>query len=73
MSYSVKKHIAECYRRADEYKILYDRASTLDERDIFFSTTLQFLRLAESLKKEVEQECRDRASAIAASRAAPGG
>ena len=54
MSYSVKKHISECYRRADEYKILYYRASTLDERDIFFSTTPQFLRLAESLKKEVE-------------------
>jgi hypothetical protein len=52
MSYSLKKHIAECYRRADEYKTMYYRASSLDERELYFSTTLRFLRLAENLEQK---------------------
>jgi len=51
MSYSLKEHIAECCRRADEYKLLYDRASNSDEREAYFLTTLRFLRLAENLAK----------------------
>jgi hypothetical protein len=52
MSYSLKKHIDECHRRAAEYKTLYDRASRLDEREVYFSTTLRFLRLAEDLERK---------------------
>jgi len=51
MSYNLKEHIAECCRRADEYKLLHDRASSSGEREAFFSTTLRFLRLAENLAK----------------------
>ena len=51
MSYSVKVHIAECYRRADEYKKLYQRTSSLDEREMCLSTVRQFLRLAKDLEK----------------------
>jgi hypothetical protein len=50
MSY-VKERIAECYRRAEEYKRLYHRASSLDEREVFLSTRREFLRLAENLEK----------------------
>jgi hypothetical protein len=51
MSYTVKVHVAECYRRAEEYKKLYHRASSLDERDMYLSTVRQFLRLAKDLEK----------------------
>jgi hypothetical protein len=50
MSYPVKERIAECRRRADEYRRLYHRASNLDEREIYLSTRRQFLRLAEDLE-----------------------
>jgi hypothetical protein len=50
MSY-VKDRIAECYRRAEEYKRLYHRASSLDEREVYLSTRREFLRLAENLAK----------------------
>ena len=50
MSY-VKERIAECYRRAEEYKRLYHRASSLDEREAYLSTRREFLRLAENLEK----------------------
>ena len=49
MSDSVKERIAECYRRAEEYKKLYHRASNLDEREIYLSIVRQFLRVAEGL------------------------
>jgi hypothetical protein len=52
MSYRLKKRIAECCRRADEYKMLYYRASKLDERETYLSTTMQFLRLAEDLREK---------------------
>ena len=50
MSYSVKERVAECYRRAEEYKRLYHRASSLDEREAYLSTRREFLRLAENLE-----------------------
>ena len=50
MSY-VKERIAECYRRAEEYRRLYQKASSLDEREIYLSTRREFLRLAENLEK----------------------
>jgi hypothetical protein len=49
MSDSVKERIAECYRRAEEYKKLYHRASNLDEREIYLSIVRQFLRGAKDL------------------------
>jgi hypothetical protein len=49
MSHSLKKRIAECCRRADEYMMLYCGTSNFNEREVYLSTTLQFLRLAESL------------------------
>jgi|tagenome__1003787_1003787.scaffolds.fasta_scaffold20813902_2 hypothetical protein len=51
MSQSVKEHIAECYRRAGDYKKLYDGATKLDEREIYFSTRRQFLFLAMDLEE----------------------
>jgi hypothetical protein len=51
MSYSVKERIVECYRRAEEYKRLYHRASNLDERERYRATRRDFLRLAEDLEK----------------------
>ena len=51
MSHSMKEHIAECYRRAEDYKRLYEKASSLDERDIYLSTRREFLRLAKALEK----------------------
>jgi hypothetical protein len=49
MSY-VKECIAECHRRAKEYKRLSQRASSLDERELYLSTRRQFLRLAADLE-----------------------
>ena len=51
MSYTVRERIAECYRRAEEYKRLYHRASSLDERKLYLATRRDFLRLAEDLEK----------------------
>ncbi len=51
MSYTVKDRIAECYRRAEEYRKLYHKASSLDEREVRLSTRREFLRLAENLEK----------------------
>jgi hypothetical protein len=50
MSYA-KERIAECYRRAEDYKRLCHRASNLDEREVYLSTRREFLRLAENLEK----------------------
>ena len=68
MSYSLKEHIAECYRRADEYKMLYYRAPSSDERERYFSTSLQFLCLAENLEKKRRPDAVTRESAKSAPR-----
>jgi hypothetical protein len=47
---SVKEQVAECYRRAEEFKELSDRALNLDEREMYLSTVRQFLRLAKNLE-----------------------
>ena len=52
MSYSLKAHIAECYRRAEDYKQLYERASNFDEREMYFSTRRQLLLLAMNLERK---------------------
>ena len=50
LSYSVKEHVAECYRRAEEFKELSHGASNLDEREMYLSTVRQFLRLAKNFE-----------------------
>jgi hypothetical protein len=57
MSY-VKECIAECHRRAKEYKRLSHRASNLNEREIYLSTRRQFLRLAEDLKTRADPKAK---------------
>jgi hypothetical protein len=52
MSYSLKQQVPECYRRANEYRRLYYGTSNLDERQIYFSTTREFLLLAMDLEKK---------------------
>jgi hypothetical protein len=39
MTYSLKQQIAECYRRAEEYRRLYHQSSNLNERESYFLTT----------------------------------
>jgi hypothetical protein len=51
MSTRVKQRIAECYRRAEDYKRLYHRTSKPDEREVYLATRRDFLRLAEDLAK----------------------
>jgi len=51
MMRAIKKHIAECYRRAEEYKKLRQRASNLGDRKIYLSASREFLQLAKDLKK----------------------
>jgi hypothetical protein len=53
MSDSLKQRIAECYRRAEEYRRLYHRSSSLGERDMYFLSTMQLTRLAEDLTKQL--------------------
>jgi hypothetical protein len=52
MSHNVKEHIAECYRRAGDYKRLYEGTSKLDERETYFSTRREFLLLAMDLEEK---------------------
>jgi hypothetical protein len=51
MTYSLKHQIAECYRRADEYRRLYHQSSNLNERESYFLTTMHLTRLADHLRK----------------------
>jgi hypothetical protein len=60
MTDSLKQRIAECYRRAEEYKRLYHRSSNLDERDMYFLTTMQLTRLAEELTMQLPGHDRDK-------------
>jgi hypothetical protein len=59
MSDSLKQRIAECYRRAEEFKRLYHRSSNVDERDMYFLTTMQLTRLAEELTTQLPGNDRD--------------
>jgi hypothetical protein len=51
MSDRLKQQIAECHRRAEEYRRLYHRCSNLDEREKCFLATVQLTRLAEDLER----------------------
>ena len=50
MSLSLEEHIAECYRRAEEYKRLHRRASSAERREILWSTRQRLLGLAKDLE-----------------------
>lgn len=50
MSFSLEEHIAECYRRAEEYKRLHRRASSAERREILWSTRQRLLILAKDLE-----------------------
>jgi hypothetical protein len=59
MAYTLKQQIAECYRRAEEYRRLSHQSSKSDERQRYFLTTIKLTRLAEHLKKELPGKDRD--------------
>jgi hypothetical protein len=50
MPYSLKEHIAECYRRAEDYGRLRKLASNSDERETLWITRQRFLLLAKVLE-----------------------
>ena len=53
MPYSLKEHIAECYRRAEEFGQLHKRASKLEERETLWTTRQHFLLLAKALERKL--------------------
>src|SRR5262245_3309481 len=53
MSRSLEEHIAECYRRAAEYKRLHRRASSWERREILWSTRQRLLLLANELEGQL--------------------
>jgi len=59
MSDRLRQQIAECYRRADEYRQLYHQMSNLDEREKCFLATMQLTRLAEDLSSQLRGKDRD--------------
>jgi hypothetical protein len=54
MPYSLKEHIAECYRRAEDYRQLQKRASNSNERETLWATNQHFLFLAKVLERKLE-------------------
>jgi hypothetical protein len=59
MTYSLKQQIAECYRRAEEYRRLYHQSPNLNERESYFLTTVQLTRLGDHLRKQLRERDRD--------------
>ena len=53
MPYSLKEHIAECYRRAEEFARLHKRAPNSEERDMFLITMQHFILLARGLERKL--------------------
>jgi hypothetical protein len=61
MSCSLEEHIAECYRRAEEYKRLHRRASSAERREILWSTRQRLLVLAKDLEVKLNNAHRPHA------------
>jgi len=59
MTYNLKQQIAECYRRAEEYRRLYHQSSNLNERESYFNTTMHLTRLADYLRRQLRGKDRD--------------
>ena len=55
MSYSLKEHVAECYRRAEDYGRLCQRASDSKERETLWFTRQHFLLLAKVLERKLSK------------------
>jgi|GraSoiStandDraft_51_1057287.scaffolds.fasta_scaffold1341880_1 hypothetical protein len=55
MPYSLKEHIAECYRRAEDYGRLHQRASNSKERETLWFTRQHFLLLAKVLERKLSK------------------
>jgi len=55
MPYSLKEHIAECYRRAEEYGQLHKRASNSEERETLRTTKQHFFLLAKVLERKLSK------------------
>jgi hypothetical protein len=55
MPYSLKEHIAECYRRAEDYGRLHQRAPNLKERETLWYTRQHFLLLAKVLERKLSK------------------
>jgi len=55
MPYSLKEHIAECYRRAEDYGRLRQRASNLKERETLWFAKQHFLLLAKVLERKLSK------------------
>ena len=55
MSYSLKEHIAECYRRAEDYGRLHQRASNSKERETLWFTRQHFLLLGKVLERKLSK------------------
>jgi len=55
MPVRLKEHIAECYRRAEDYGRLQKRASNLDERETLWARRQHFLLLARDLERKLSE------------------
>ena len=53
MPYSLKEHVAECYRRAEDYGRLCQGASNSKERETLWFTSQHFLLLAKVLERKL--------------------
>ena len=60
MPYSLKEHIAECYRRAEEFAQLHKKASKSEERGVLWTTRQHFLLLAQALERKLQGAPRQR-------------
>ena len=55
MPYSLKEHIAECYRRAEDYGRLRQTASNSKERETLWFSRQHFLLLAKVLERKLSK------------------
>jgi hypothetical protein len=55
MPYSLKEHVAECYRRAEDYGRLHQSASNSKERETLWFTRQHFLLLANVLERKLSK------------------
>ena len=55
MPYSLKEHVAECYRRAEDYGRLCQGASNSKERETLWFTRQHFLLLAKVLERKLSK------------------
>jgi hypothetical protein len=55
MPHSLKEHIAECYRRAEDYGRLQKSASILSERETLWASRQHYLLLARVLERKLSE------------------